>query len=332
MEKIKPLISVIVPVYKVELYLRQCVDSILIQTFSDIEVILVDDGSPDSCPQICDEYEKKDFRVKVIHKSNGGLSDARNVGLDYAIGEYVIFVDSDDFWYDKNCLKLLVEEIESTPNIDFICFNSLSLLKGKIKKDWIHYNDIIVHSLSKNEIIISLIKNGTLPMAAWSKVIRRSFLIENEIKFIKGIIGEDISWFLKILYTANSIRFVNLYMYVYRKGVSNSITNSFSEKAYNDLFSTLEREVSYIHKCIDATELKSALLSFMAYEFCILLALLKKIPRCKRGLKRKDLLKYEWLLNYTLNYKVKYCRYIRKFLGISGLEYLLGQYLKNWHV
>ena len=92
----KPLISVIVPIYKVEKYLNKCVDSIINQTYKNLEIILVDDGSPDSCPDICDKYEKKDNRVKVIHKKNGGLSDARNAGLDIANGEYISFIDSDD--------------------------------------------------------------------------------------------------------------------------------------------------------------------------------------------------------------------------------------------
>lgn len=92
-----PLISVIIPVYKVEKYLNRCVDSVLNQTFRDLEVILVDDGSPDRCPQICDAYAKKDNRVRVIHKENGGLSDARNSGIDIATGQFLAFVDSDDW-------------------------------------------------------------------------------------------------------------------------------------------------------------------------------------------------------------------------------------------
>lgn len=91
------LISVIVPIYKVEKYLNRCVDSLLNQTFTDFELILVDDGSPDNCGRICDEYAEKDNRIHVIHKENGGLSDARNAGLNYATGEYIVFVDSDDF-------------------------------------------------------------------------------------------------------------------------------------------------------------------------------------------------------------------------------------------
>ena len=91
-------ISFILPVYKVEKYLDECVESIVSQTYRDIEVVLVDDGSPDNCPVLCDQWAKKDQRIKVVHKPNGGLSDARNAGLDNATGDYVIFVDSDDFW------------------------------------------------------------------------------------------------------------------------------------------------------------------------------------------------------------------------------------------
>ena len=91
------MISIIVPIYKVEKYIRQCVDSIINQTYEDIEIILVDDGSPDNCPQICDDYAKTDSRVKVIHKENGGIMSARKAGLKVATGEYIGFVDGDDW-------------------------------------------------------------------------------------------------------------------------------------------------------------------------------------------------------------------------------------------
>lgn len=98
---IEPLISVIVPVYKVEQYLIECVTSILNQTYQNLEILLIDDGSPDNCPQMCDKFATMDSRIRVIHKTNGGLADARNTGLENATGEYVAFVDSDD-WIDLN--------------------------------------------------------------------------------------------------------------------------------------------------------------------------------------------------------------------------------------
>lgn len=104
-----PKLSVIVPVFKVEQFLNKCIDSILNQSYTNIEVILVDDGSPDSCPQICDDYQRKDPRVKVVHKQNGGLSSARNAGLDIASGEYVSFVDSDD-WLESDAYSEMINQ------------------------------------------------------------------------------------------------------------------------------------------------------------------------------------------------------------------------------
>lgn len=99
------LFSIIVPIYKVEKYLHKCVNSLVNQTYKDIEIVLVDDGSPDNCPQICDEYAAKDKRINVIHKKNGGLSDARNVGLENCTGKYILFVDSDDYIELDACEK-----------------------------------------------------------------------------------------------------------------------------------------------------------------------------------------------------------------------------------
>ena len=140
-------ISVIVPVYNVEKYLCQCVDSILGQTYRDLEVILVDDGSPDGCPRICDEYARKDGRVKVIHKKNGGLSDARNAGLEMAGGEYVIFVDSDDFWKDESVLSRLVEIFEGGDREwDFVNFNCQYFYQqDNVVKPWAEYPDAVLH-------------------------------------------------------------------------------------------------------------------------------------------------------------------------------------------
>ena len=110
------LISVIVPIYKVQDYLKECIESIINQTYSDIEVILVDDGSPDRCPQMCDEWAKRDSRIRVVHKKNGGLSSARNAGLDVAKGEYISFVDSDDF-ICKDALENLYNRIKDDKSI-----------------------------------------------------------------------------------------------------------------------------------------------------------------------------------------------------------------------
>ena len=117
-----PEVSVVVPVYKVEKFIYRCVDSVLCQTFADFELILVDDGSPDGCGKICDEYAKKDSRIKVIHKSNGGLSDARNVGIDTATGDWLMFLDSDDWLHPETIKKLYDEAIMNDATVSICGF------------------------------------------------------------------------------------------------------------------------------------------------------------------------------------------------------------------
>ena len=126
------ILSIIVPVYNVEQYLPRCIDSILNQTFATFELILVDDGSTDRCSIICDEYTKKDNRIKVIHKKNGGLSDARNVGIEKAKGKYISFIDSDDFIIDKT-YEILVLEAEKN-NLDVITGNAINYYSAKKAK------------------------------------------------------------------------------------------------------------------------------------------------------------------------------------------------------
>ena len=107
----KPFFSIIVPIYKVEQYLEKCINSILVQTLYRFELVLVDDGSPDNCGKICDVFAAKDNRIRVVHKKNGGLSSARNAGIDVCVGSYVIFIDSDDFWDDENALRKIYSNL-----------------------------------------------------------------------------------------------------------------------------------------------------------------------------------------------------------------------------
>ena len=324
-----PLISFIIPDFNVEKYLQKCVDSILSQTYQNIEVILVDDGSPDKCPQICDEYTVKDGRVKVIHKSNGGLSDARNAGLLFSNGEYVVFLDGDDFWMEINNLQNLVD-ILRIQKYDFIGFNcSYYYPTSNTYEKWIALDDRLPTNCDKLNYIISLVRSGTFPMSACLKIIRRAFLCENQISFQKGIYCEDILWFLELLEKAESLKFINLYVYAYRKEVSTSITASFSEKKYNDLLYILKRGVNMIQQYDWPEEVRYSLLSFMAYEYCTLLGFLGFFPQKQKRVIKSNLYEYEWLLRYDLNPKVSRVVRYRKYLGRNLTNFLLYKYIKT---
>lgn len=182
-----PNISVIVPVYKVEHYLRECVDSLLTQTFSDIEIILVDDGSPDGCGAICDEYAQKDARIRVIHQENGGLSRARNAGVALARGDYLCFVDSDDYVDSAYCETLydLINNSDCDFSVCGVCrFEDgkkpeTALVKGK--NNTIANVDFLRMQLEKKS-----------EFGVWNKLYRRA--IFDRIRFTEGKIHEDVIW------------------------------------------------------------------------------------------------------------------------------------------
>lgn len=324
-------VSIIVPVYKVERYLEECVHSIQAQTYTSFELILVDDGSPDSCPQLCDTLADQDKRIKVVHKANGGLSDARNVGLEHAKGKYVIFIDGDDFWFNPNDLEALIREYDVTPDCDFIGFNcSYYYENSKEIKPWYSYDSEITQEKDKETLIYKLVETGTFPMSACLKIIKREFLIDNNIRFIRGLLSEDIPWYLDLLYYAKGFRMTNLYIYAYRQVSGDSITHSFSTKHFDDLLRIVRTEKERLGTVQLTKTTKDALFSFLAYEYCILLGSLYKIKSISERRKRRKLLReFEWLLQYTLNPKVRKVAYLNKFLGTRITEFILSQFMKS---
>lgn len=219
-------ISVIVPIYQVELYLRRCIESILNQTYADLELILVDDGSPDQCPQICDEYAKKDDRIKVIHKTNGGLSDARNAGLRIATGEWLAFVDSDD-WIEPEMFEYLLNNAQKY---------DAQISVGGVTDEIITENgtEIIKAMFSDEEEIKCLSpveamrKHLNESWAAWDKIYRKD-IFENII-YPVGEINEDEAIMLHILDRCQRIVYTNQVFYHYVHRASSITTSAFSEK------------------------------------------------------------------------------------------------------
>ena len=210
----KPLISIIVPIYNVEAYLAKCINSIISQTYGNLEIFLVDDGSPDRCGLICDEYAKQDARIKVIHKKNGGLSDARNVAIDVAKGEYITFVDSDDYVandYVESLYKLIVEndaQMSITRCIPFFeGMKPVHIRQTKITKVFDTYN-----------ALISLFYQKDFDNAAWAKMYHCS-LFKSDIRYPTGWLYEDLPTTYKLMMLCNKIAFSSYenYYYLLRK-------------------------------------------------------------------------------------------------------------------
>lgn len=313
-------ISCIIPVYKVEAYLRQCVESLTNQTYRDIEIILVDDGSPDGSPQLCDTLASEDSRIKVIHKENGGLSDARNAGLLVATGDYVVFVDGDDFWMENNALQYLVDAVK--PELDFIGYNCSYYYPDSQKfSAWVHYAESLAKSADKDTAMTTLVKSGTFPMSACLKLMKRSFLLNNKLFFKKGQIAEDIPWFINVLNATNKCCFINQYVYAYRQNVVGSISNTQGIKSFNHLFDIFKTELSLIDSRSFNEEAKNALKSFLAYEYCILLTYKGIDKETKR-----ELLYYKDILAFDLNPKVKKASRIYTTFGIGATTFALNVY------
>ena len=210
--------SIIMPVYNVEKYLEKSLNSVLNQTNKDFEVIVVDDGSTDNSSKICDEYKKKDKRIKVIHKENGGLSDARNEGVKKALGEYIIFLDSDDYW-DKDLLKEISKSLDNNP--DLVRFQIRTVDESNNKVD---YPEIEFYDKSGEEAF-SLITRYHFVENAWAYAIKREYYLKEKYEFKKGIIHEDFALTPLIIIKANKVNSINYigYNYLIR---SNSIMNS----------------------------------------------------------------------------------------------------------
>ena len=208
-----PLISIIVPIYKVEPYLRRCLDSIVNQTYANLEIILVDDGSPDKCPQICDEYATKDNRIVVIHKKNGGLSDARNAGTACANGSYIYYIDSDDE-LPLNSIQSLYDYVGSNPEAEIIVGKAYCPQKNSLYQKQLFDYDYSVNSNIEFRRYCSS-DASTFPVNAWNKLIKKDFIIKNNISFKKGIIHEDELWFFFISKVARNVICTNKSTYIH---------------------------------------------------------------------------------------------------------------------
>lgn len=205
----KDLISVIVPIYKVEIYLENCIKSIVNQTYENLQIILVEDGSPDRCGNICDKYEQLDSRIIVIHKENGGVSDARNTGLDASTGKYIIFIDSDDYIHPQ-MIQVLMSNLKQYDTDISICSYKLVKDMNSINNEYsnhtVIYNNVEALSNMYNDLYITTV-------VAWNKVYKRS-LFEG-IQFPKGKVHEDEFTIYKLLYKANKIVYTDAVLYYY---------------------------------------------------------------------------------------------------------------------
>lgn len=247
-----PKVSVIVPVYNTETYLNRCIDSLLSQTFQDFEILLINDGSTDKSGEICDRYAQIDSRIRVFHKKNGGVSSARQCGLDNALGEYVIHADSDD-WVSSKWLSL---QIEACLNNDAdVCISGFTEVGHGLNLDKMPgiYNN--------NEAYLLAILNRTMHASLCNKLIKTALFKDNNIVFIPGLdLREDFSVLYKVLYFASKIVSINNILYYYDVSNTDSIIHNLAKFAYQeDRYQLIQDEQDFINSYNPAFSVSSAL-------------------------------------------------------------------------
>lgn len=237
------MVSVIIPIYNVEKYLEECVESVLCQTYQNLEILLVDDGSPDGCGAICEEYAQKDKRVKVIHKENGGLSDARNAGLDVCRGDYIVFVDSDDCIHPQMIERLYNLLMKYQADMAICSFQDIEEnempLYAKYDVQGKEY------CFEKENIMNQLQSRNLLTVVAWNKIYKAR-LFEN-IRYPKGYIHEDEFIIHKLLHLCTRTVYTEEKLYYYRKR-GDSIMGNISPKKIQDIYLAYEDRISFLEE------------------------------------------------------------------------------------
>lgn len=301
-----PKVSVIVPVYNAEKYLPECVDSILAQTLRDIEVILVDDGSTDGSPALCDHYAKKDSRVHVIHKPNGRAASARNAGLKIAQGEYIAFVDSDDWIEPDMYEKMLVANAEVCL-CDYIRFqgdNEFPFTQPNIRSGFYDKSQIC------KEIYPHLVMDGVeypITISNWAMLIKRSIIQEHGLSYREDIlISEDAPFGSEVLYCANSFAYLkNQHLYHYRM-TSGSASKTHQQWWWDSSLKINEETENFFNKCTDydfAQQIKSNMFYLARAEIYYILAD-KSLSRKEQNAKIRNVMNHPRVVRMMKGYNI----------------------------
>lgn len=294
-----PKYSFIVPVYNVENYIEECLKSLLCQTYKDFEVIVVDDGATDRSYEKCATIAAKDHRVKIIRQRNEGLGEARNAGIRNSSGQYLIFVDGDDFWTSEEDLYKIDLAISSERS-EVLCFNFVLFdnntqtaykITGKNRKR--------IHKQSQNRRIIMMITSDLYKLSACNKIVLASLIRDNEIYFNKGL-SEDIDWAARVLMCSKNISYLDEAVYAYRKNRTGSITDTVKRKYLYTYIEILDRISTYKEKynfnqvVIDyynATIYRGVIVSYIKSEK-------------KDEFIRNKLIEYRFLIKYLTGFKM----------------------------
>lgn len=318
-----PLFSIIVPIYNVEKYLKECLDSILNQTFKDFELILINDGSTDNSGEIANEYSKKYNNIKIIHKENGGLSSSRNAGVKISSGEYLLFIDSDDLLANTQSLSNIVPYLD---NNDLILLKFEKLYFDKSIVPVIKEINEEFRNIKIENMITSLINTNCFVSSACNKCINKNYFTINNLFFREGIFSEDVDWSIRLLLSVRSISFSNYPYYLYRQSREGSISTTVNNKHIEDYCNSINLSLDLINNSNVSFERQKSILNFLAYQYMVIMAY---YPEIEGNILKSELKKLGYLLNYDAYKKVRIINLLRKLIGFNLTTLLMNKFVRN---
>ncbi len=317
--------SIIIPVYNVKLYIKRCITSVLNQTYKDYEVILVDDGSTDGSGKICDEYVKQDNRIRVIHQKNHGVSVARNVGIQAAIVEILLFLDSDDCYEQNNFLKEIAKVIHGA---DIVVFNWKEFKHGQkfenctVREYLSHMKREYIDGVSFLQDVVSM---SLYPWYIWFYAFRKDFWMEHGFQFPIGMKYEDVALTYKVLLKAKKIITVENIWYCYMIGRSGSITSTLNYETEIDKLNIISENILDIQTQNVPNELKIKLCNnFSCLYYSAVIQSYRIRPKENRKYFWKILQGKSWVCQYTTEKRQKFVRNIINLFGIPTTSALLN--------
>ncbi len=309
--------SLIIPVYNVEKYLGECIDSILRQDFSDYELILVDDGSKDSSGKICDSYSEKYDFIKTIHKKNGGQADARNVGANAASGEYIIYLDSDDYIISDLFLSDIYKHIQQK-NSDIVMYKFQKYFDDTGVMENCTFSFPQDETLSPDDLLLDVVKRDAYYGMAWTKAFKRSIAVE----FDRNLVCEDMDWFFQLLSNSNSFSVVDKSYIAYRQRAG-SVTATIKLVTLTDFIFTLEKWSRIFQESEFADAKKKALFGVMAKYYSNLLIVYSRLKDKNKKEYIRQIKKLSYLLDYSLSGRPVTIRKVYKIAGFGFVIKLL---------
>lgn len=310
------LFSVIIPVYNVENYLEECLNSVLKQTFKDFEIILINDGTKDSSGLICEKYNANYNNIIYLIQENSGLSATRNKGISIANGEYIIFIDSDDYLFYDNAFEEIADLLKQNNYPDIILHEESRIFpNGRIL-----YENNAKYFLAVNDFqtnIKSLIENELFVASGWDKIVKKSILIDNKIYFPVGLKSEDMKWSSDLIPHINTFKVYDKSFLMYRQFREGSITNTVSERHLLDVYNMLVEGIS--SEKVNNSIYKDSLIAYWAEHYCFLLMNLNLFTK-----KSSEVIKHIKAMKYLLDTNgTKNVKKVNSFYKIFGLDFTI---------